>query len=133
MKLRAGFCVLAACAIWFCLPRPPAPAAPEPALLHTPLSVRFSNKPQSLHRFRIRLAEIRAEIVDLAFQRPVHASLGSALLVINGGYWEWHRGKPRMMGYVVSQGVQLSPVRPKLDGGTLLVQQGRARILRSSQ
>ena len=86
-----------------------------------------------MHRFRIRLAEIRAEISDLGFKVPVKDSLGSALLAINGGYWEWHRGKPRMMGYVVSQGRELSPVRRKLDGGTLIVQQARARILRSFQ
>ncbi|HKU38177.1 MAG TPA: phosphodiester glycosidase family protein, partial [Polyangiales bacterium] len=36
-------------------------------------------------------------------------------------------------GYVVSQGVQLSPVRPKLDGATLLVSEARARIVRSAQ
>ena len=131
---QALVCLLAAAGL--CLVAPPAalPAQPEPPLAHAPLTVRFSGgRPVRVHRFRIRVPEIRSEIVDLAFKLPVSASLDSALLVMNGGYWEWHQGKPRMMGYVVSQGTQLSPVRKKLDGGTLIVQQARARILRSSQ
>jgi hypothetical protein len=124
--------LLAAACLWL-VPRSAFPAQAEPPLAHAPLSVRFGGKPVRVHRFRIRLAEIRAEITDLGFKLPVRASLGSALLAINGGYWEWHLGKPRMMGYVVSQGQELSPVRKKLDGGTLIVQQARARILRSSQ
>jgi len=131
---RALAGLVAVVGAWLCAPQTASPSQPEPPLVHAPLSVRFGGgKPVRMHRFRIRLAEIRAEVTDLAFKVPVKASLGSALLAMNGGYWEWHLGKPRMMGYVVSQGQLLSPVRKKLDGGTLLVQQARARILRSSQ
>jgi Phosphodiester glycosidase len=126
--------LLATALLWLSAPQIASTVQPEPPLAHAPQSVRFAGgKPVRMHRFRIRLAEVRAEITDLGFKLPVNVSLGSALLAMNGGYWEWHLGKPRMMGYVVSQGKQLSPVRKKLDGGTLIVQQARARILASSQ
>jgi uncharacterized protein YigE (DUF2233 family) len=112
----------------------PAPAQPEaePALEHALLEPAFDGKPSRFHRFRVRLTRMRGEIHDLGFKVPVGSGLGAAQLAINGGYWEWHRGKPRMIGWVVSSGTQLSPMRTKLDGGVLIVQQARARIARSS-
>jgi uncharacterized protein YigE (DUF2233 family) len=116
----------------FAAPARPESVASDPALAHALLSPKFDGKPSRVHRFRVRLAEVRTEITDLGFEVPVSGSLGDALLAINGGYWEWHRGKPRMMGWVVSDGTQLSPLRPKLDGGVLIVQQSRARIARAA-
>jgi hypothetical protein len=111
--------------------RPESPVS-EPALAHSVLSPAFDGKPTRMHRFRVRLAQMRAEVTDLGFKIPVSAGLGNATLAINGGYWEWHLGKPRMIGWVVSSGTQLSPLRKKLDGGVLIVQQGRARIARAA-
>lgn len=111
--------------------RPESPVS-EPALAHTVLAPIFDRKASRMHRFRVRLAEMRAEVTDLGFKLPVSAALGNAALAINGGYWEWHLGKPRMIGWVVSSGTQLSPLRKKLDGGVLIVQQGRARIARAA-
>jgi len=116
----------------FAAPARPESAPSDPALAHTVLSPKFDGKSSRMHRFRVRLAEVRSEITDLGFERPVSASLEDAMLAINGGYWEWHRGKPRMIGWVVSNGTQLSPLRTKLDGGVLIVQQARARIARSA-
>jgi uncharacterized protein YigE (DUF2233 family) len=113
-------------------PARPESAQSEPALAHTVLSPSFDGKASHVHRFRVRLAEMRAEVADLGFERPVSAGLENAVLAINGGYWEWHLGKPRMIGWVVSSGTQLSPLRKKLDGGVLIVQQGRARIARAA-
>jgi uncharacterized protein YigE (DUF2233 family) len=107
-------------------------ATTESALAHTLLTAKLDTKTTRIHRFRARLSELRSEITDLAFERTVSASLEDALLAINGGYWEWHRGKPRMMGWVVSNGTELSPLRKKLDGGVLIVQQSRARIARAA-
>jgi uncharacterized protein YigE (DUF2233 family) len=111
--------------------RPESPVS-ESALAHTVSSPAFDGKPTRIHRFRIPLAQMRAEVTDLGFKLPVSAGLGSATLAINGGYWEWHLGKPRMIGWVVSNGTQLSPLRKKLDGGVLIVQQARARIARAA-
>jgi uncharacterized protein YigE (DUF2233 family) len=116
----------------FAAPARPESAASEPAVTHTVLSPTFDGKASRMHRFRVRLAEVRTEITDLGFTLPVSGSLGDAKLAINGGYWEWHMGKPRMIGWVVSGGTQLSPLRQKLDGGVLIVQEGRARIARSA-
>jgi hypothetical protein len=110
----------------------PAQPTTEPPVAHEVLSSKFSGGTARMHRFRVRVAEMRAEVVDLAFKRPVRESLGDGHLAINGGYWEWHLGKPRMIGWVVSNGKQLSPLRKKLDGGVLMIQQGRARIARAA-
>jgi uncharacterized protein YigE (DUF2233 family) len=107
-------------------------AKSESPLVHTLLTAQLDGKRTRMHRFRAQLSEVRGEITDLAFERTVSASLEDALLAINGGYWEWHRGKPRMMGWVVSNGVELSPLRKKLDGGVLIVQQSRARVARAA-
>lgn len=116
----------------FAGPARPESAPSEPALTHALLTPSFAGKTSRTHRFRVRLAEVRTEVTDLGFTLPVSGSLGDAKLAINGGYWEWHMGKPRMIGWVVSGGTQLSPLRKKLDGGVLIVQQGRARIARSA-
>ena len=104
----------------------------EPGLIHALLTPKFDGKTARFHRFRIRVGKMRAEVADLGFKLPVSGGLGDATLAINGGYWEWHLGKPRMIGWVVSRGTQLSPLRKKLDGGVLIVQHGRARIARSA-
>lgn len=110
----------------------PALPSTEPAVSHEVLSPTFGGTPSRMHRFRVRVAELRAEVFDLAFKLPVRASLGDGQLAINGGYWEWHLGKPRAIGWVVSNGKQLSPLRKKLDGGVLMVQRGKARIERAA-
>lgn len=111
---------------------PTARPAAEPALDHTVQAIKVDAKSTRMHRFRIRVADVRSEVVDLDFKLPVSGGLGNATLAINGGYWEYHLGKRRMIGWVVSGGKQLSPLRKKLDGGVLIVQQGRARIERSA-
>jgi Phosphodiester glycosidase len=113
----------------FAAPARPEAAQAEPALAHALLTPSFAGKASRMHRFRMRLAEIRAEVQDLGFTTPVIDGLGNATLAINGGYWEWHMAKPRMIGWVVSNGTQLSPLRKQLEG-VLIVQQARARIAR---
>jgi hypothetical protein len=111
----------------------PQPAAAEDSqpIGHELLTVQLERQSHRIHRFRIRVADVRADVADLGFQRPVADSLGPFALAINGGYWEWHRGSRRMIGLVISQGKQLSPLRKKLDGGLLVVEPSRARIVRS--
>lgn len=116
----------------FAAPAKPEAAEAEPALAHALLSASFDGKPSRVHRFRVRLGEIRTEVHDLDFTTSVIDGLDPAMLAINGGYWEWHMGKPRQIGWVVSAETQLSPLRKKLDGGVLIVQQARARIARAS-
>lgn len=110
---------------------PRAAAEASKPILHELLTVQLEKHTHTIHRFRIRVADVRADVADLAFRRPVADSLGPFALAINGGYWEWHRGRPRMIGLVVSQGKELSPLRKKLDGGLLVVEPSRARIVRS--
>lgn len=110
----------------------PARPTTEPAFAHEVLSPTFGGATSRMHRFRLRVPELRAEVFDLAFKLPVRASLGDAQLTINGGYWEWHLGKPRAIGWVVSNGKQISPLRKKLDGGVLIVENGKARIARAA-
>lgn len=110
--------------------------AAQPAdsgVAHRELAIAVGGRTTRMHRFRIPLAKMRAEVFDLGFRLPVSDALANAAFVVNGGYWEYHLGKQRMIGWVVSGGKQLSPLRSKLDGGVLLVQNSRARIVRSRE
>jgi hypothetical protein len=84
-----------------------------------------------IHRFRLPLARVRVEVVDLGFTTPVASALGDGDLVVNGGFWAWHNMERRMLGLLVSGGKSLSPLRTALDGGVLLMAAGRARIVPS--
>ena len=96
------------------------------------LALDVGGRSRRMHRFRVQVARMRAEVFDLGFKVPIAGWLGDSSFAVNGGYWEYHLGKPRMIGWVVSRGKQLSPLRKKLDGGVLLVRDARAQIVKSS-
>lgn len=103
----------------------------RPPLEHTVLRVPTSEEPSRIHRLRLRLAQLRVDVVDLRFTTPLGDALGEGDLIVNGGFWEWHKTERRAMGLLAAGGKQLSPLRAALDGGVLLVAGGRARIVPS--
>jgi hypothetical protein len=108
------------------------PGAAEPALknpLHALLEMRLGAQPLRVHRFRLPLAGLHAEVVDLAYQRLVVDALGDADVVVNGGYWGWNSAERRtLIGLVNANGKQWSPLRNALNGGVLVLHQGKANI-----
>ena len=127
---QCAWCGPVAALFWLAFPG--AAQAPEPPVVHRQLAIDVDGRPTRMHRFRIRVPQIRPDVFDLGFELPVSGSLRDTAFVVNGGYWEYHLGKRRMIGWVVSGGKQLSPLRAKLDGGVLLIRDGRARIVKSS-
>jgi hypothetical protein len=103
----------------------------RPALEHSLLRVPTSEEPARIHRFRLRLAQLHVDVVDLGFTTPLGDALGDGDLIVNGGFWEWHKTERRAMGLLAAGGKQLSPLRAALDGGVLLLAGGRARIVPS--
>ncbi len=104
----------------------------EPPVAYRLLSAELGGRKARLHQFRVRVPDVRTDVFDLDFRIPVHGSLGETAFTVNGGYWEYHLDKPRMIGWVVSGGKQLSPLRKKLDGGVLLIRDGRAHVVKSA-
>jgi Phosphodiester glycosidase len=103
----------------------------RPVVEHELLRIPTSTHPARIHRFRMPLAQLHVEVVDLAFTTPLGNALGNGDLIVNGGFWEWHKMERRAMGLLASGGKVLSPLRAALDGGVLLVGSGRARIVPS--
>jgi hypothetical protein len=124
----ALFCVCAAASVAFVRT---SWASDRPVLAHELLRIPTAERPSRMHRFRLPLAQLHVEVVDLGFTTPVADALGDGDLIVNGGFWEWHRLQRRAMGLLASSGKLLSPLRAALEGGVLLVGNGRARIVPS--
>jgi hypothetical protein len=101
----------------------------HPSQLHSVLDMPLGAQPLRVHRFRLPLAGLHAEVVDLAYERPVVDALGNADVVVNGGYWGWTAAERRtLIGLVSANGKQWSPLRNALNGGVLVVHGGKASI-----
>jgi len=110
-----------------------AMAAAEPAhasqQLHAVLEMPLGGHPLSVHRFRLPVAGLHSEVVDLGYERPVVDALGNADVVVNGGYWGWTSTERRtLIGLVSANGKQWSPLRNALNGGVLVLHEGKASI-----
>jgi len=78
-------------------------------------------------RRRFDLAAVELGIVDLHMSRALDQVLTTrhAELVVNGGFFD-ERGEP--VGLVVSAGIRLSPLKPNLSGGVMVVDRERAML-----
>jgi hypothetical protein len=93
------------------------------------LELPTSGRALHVHRFRLPLARLRVEVVDLEYKRLLGDALESADLVVNGGYWGWGRSGQRVLiGLVSAGGHQYAPLRRALDGGVLLLHRETASI-----
>lgn len=82
-----------------------------------------------VHRFRLPVASLRAEVVDLQYRTSLADALGDADVIINGGYWGFaHDARRVLIGLVHAGGRELSPLRRQLDGGVLVLSGGLASI-----
>jgi hypothetical protein len=99
-------------------------------LLHMPVHERARTR---VHRFRLPVERLHAEVVDLRYTLPLGDALGDAELVVNGGFWGWNKLQRRLIGLVASQGQVISPLRAALDGGVLLVNDSRVSIVASKR
>ena len=104
----------------------PAHVAHE--LLRMPVRGRA---PARVHRFRLPMAQLHAEVIDLRYTLPLADALEDAELVVNGGFWGWFNTKRKVIGLLASQGQLISPLKAALDGGVLLLNDGRASIVAS--
>lgn len=124
-----GICLTGLLATWSAA----APSAAEPAhdrgLAHAVLDMPLGAHPLHVHRFRLPLAGLHAELVDLGYERTVADALGDADVVVNGGYWGWTQDERRtLIGLVHANGKRWSPLRNALNGGVLVLHQGKASI-----
>jgi hypothetical protein len=84
-----------------------------------------------IHRFRLSVERLHAEVIDLRYTTPLADALGDGDLIVNGGFWGWHKAQRRVLGLLASRGRLISPLRAALDGGVLLVHAGQASIVPS--
>jgi hypothetical protein len=107
-------------------------ALEAPHVQHELLRMPVRERAQArVHRFRLPVARLHAEVIDLRYTLPLGDALGDAELVVNGGFWGWYNTKRKVIGLLASQGQLLSPLKEGLDGGVLLVNDGRASIVAS--
>ena len=105
-------------------------ALDRPHLEHDLLQLAIRDRRAArVHRFRLPVARLRAEVIDLRYSLPLSEALGDADLVVNGGFWGWHKAQRRVIGLLASKGQLLSPLRAALDGGVLLLHAGLASIV----
>lgn len=103
--------------------------SPPAQPLHSLLSMPLPDRGPRVHRFRLPVAGLRAEVVDLQYRTPLADALGDADLVVNGGYWGFAQDARRVLiGLVHAGGRELSPLRRALDGGVLVLSGGVASI-----
>jgi hypothetical protein len=107
-------------------------AIDRPAVEHALLRLAIHDrKAARVHRFRLPVERMHAEVVDLRFTTPLADALGDGDLIVNGGFWGWHKTERRVLGLLASRGRLISPLRAALDGGVLLVHAGQASIVPS--
>ena len=135
--LSGGACLLALCCVALAVSAqdPPAHAQRAGRATHRAPSLHphVSSQPlpngrtYRLHTFRVSLAEVRLEVVDVRMSRALDDVLRTrgASLVINGGFFGM-RGEPQ--GMVVSRGQLLSPVSARLGGGIVTTKEGVAHL-----
>jgi hypothetical protein len=100
----------------------------EALTLHQLLALPLAQETVRVHRFRLGLARLHVEVVDLAYTTPVADALADAEVIVNGGFWGWYRDQRHLIGLLQVGGQELSPLRAALDGGVLLVRAGVASI-----
>jgi hypothetical protein len=111
--------------LWLARGRADAP----PQTLHTLVRMPLADRGPRVHRFRLPVSGLRAEVVDLQYRTPLADALGDADLVVNGGYWGFaHDARRVLIGLVHAGGRELSPLRHALDGGVLVLSAGLASI-----
>jgi hypothetical protein len=110
-------------------PRARGSASEKTAIEHGLRALDVGGHHFELHRFRVPLARVNIELVNLGFTRPLASALDSADLVINGGFWEWHEHARRIQGWLVARGRVFSPLDRELGGGALLIAKGRAQVV----
>ena len=135
----ARFASLAVIAIAWCAALAPlvlrgsaSHANDSPQLAHDLLQMPVQGRaPARVHRFRLHVAHLHAEVVDLRYTTPLADALGDADLVVNGGFWGWFKSERRVIGLLASQGRTLSPLKAALSGGVLYLHGGKASIVPS--
>jgi hypothetical protein len=103
-------------------------ASDEAPALHTLLALHGPQETVRVHRFRLGLARLHVDVVDLAYTTPVADALGDGELIVNGGFWGWLKDDRHLIGLLQVGGKQLSPLRVALEGGILFVRAGVASI-----
>jgi hypothetical protein len=101
------------------------------ALAHNLLDLSLPGRPVHVHRFRLPVAGLRIEVVDLAYSTPLADVLSHGDLVVNGGFWGFIKSRRTVLGLLTSGSRQIAPFRSQLDGGVLLVSNGLAKIVPS--
>lgn len=104
---------------------PPVAAVADPVAHEVTEARREDGEPYLLHRFRVALARVRIDVVDMQMQTELDQVLAArgASLVVNGGYYGTDA---RPEGLVVAGGRLLNPLLPRIGGGVVVIRGGRA-------